>query len=189
MTHRLPPLHPPLVHFPIVLVTISVGADIAGLSAGSLSIGAAAWWALAGGAVGAVLSVIAGLYDMRREKIDHEAHEYVHIHMKMGIMLFVAISGLTFWRWTIYTVPGQFPGWEYISGAFVVVVLTLLQGFVGGELVASYGVGVAPTGQGTIPSGQAKHRLSWLDWAKKRDPESSVGGGANASSENEHSHH
>ncbi len=41
------------------------------------------WWALLSAAIGATLALIAGLFDMYREKIDHAAHKRVHIHMKV----------------------------------------------------------------------------------------------------------
>jgi len=36
----------------------------------------------AGAAAGAALAVPAGLFDMNRETIDHDAHQRVHTHMK-----------------------------------------------------------------------------------------------------------
>lgn len=145
----MPPVHPALVHFPIALVALSFFADLLGYIGGSSSFRAAGWWALAAAAIGAALAVPAGLFDMYREKIGHDAHHRVHRHMKVGFALFAAILGLTVWRWSIYTAARGGPGRGYLLVAFFVFALALFQGWLGGELVFSDGVGVASTGQGT----------------------------------------
>jgi uncharacterized membrane protein len=156
----VPPVHPALVHFPIALVTLSVLADLLGYLGGSSALRAAAWWALAGGAIGAGLAVPAGLFDMHREKIQPDAHHRAHTHMKVGLTLFTAIAALTVWRWFIYTEARDGPGWGYLLAAVLVLALTHFQGWLGGELVYSDGVGVAPTGQGTETAKVAKTRSS-----------------------------
>lgn len=169
----MPPLHPAIVHYPIALVTLSVVADLLGYLNDSSSLRGAGWWALLGAAIGAALAIVAGLFDMNREKIEHAAHERVHTHMKVGFTLFAVIAGLTVWRWFIYTDPRSGLGWGYLAAAFIVLALTFFQGWLGGELVYSDGVGVAPTGQGTEPPDEAKKRVA-----------SVVGGGSD-----EHSGH
>lgn len=97
---------------------------------------------------------------MNREEIAHDAHRRVHTHMKVGLALFTAISGLTTWRWLLYTGIYDGPGWGYLVAAVVVLALTFFQGWLGGELVYSHGVGVSPTGQGTEPMDTAKPRAA-----------------------------
>lgn len=147
----MPPLHPPLVHFPVALVTLSVAADALGNALGSASLHEAGWWALLGAAIGAALSVLAGLYDMSRARIAHDAHERVHKHMRVGLVLLTALAALTLWRWQIETGPVRGLGGPYLVAAFAVLGLTFYQGWLGGRLVFAQGVGVSPTGQGTEP--------------------------------------
>lgn len=97
---------------------------------------------------------------MNRAKIEHEAHQRVHTHMKVGFALFTAIAALTIWRWFIYTEARDGPGWGYLMTAVAVLALTHFQGWLGGELVYSDGVGVAPTGQNTETANVAKARPS-----------------------------
>ncbi len=108
-----------------------------------------------------MLAVAAGYYDMKREeeKLEHEAHEQVHKHMKVGFALLAAIAGLTVWRWLIYANQDYSLNWFYLIAAVLIVALTFFQGWLGGELVFGYGVGVAPTGQGTEPAREAKKRV------------------------------
>jgi len=58
---------------------------------------------LLGAGIGGAIAVVAGLYDMNREEIKHEAHEQVHKHLKTGLVVLTSIAGLTVWRWVIYS--------------------------------------------------------------------------------------
>ena len=147
----MPPIHPAIVHYPIALVTFSVVADLLVYLTKSDSLQNVGWWALIGATLGAAAALVAGLFDMTREKIEDAAHHRVHTHMKVGFTLFAAIAGLAIWRWFIYTDRGYRLGWGYLVAALLVLGLTFFQGWLGGELVFTDGVGVAPTGQGTEP--------------------------------------
>lgn len=153
----MPPVHPALVHYPIALVTLSVLADVIGFTVDSQSLQNAGWWALLGAAIGAALTLIAGLFDMTREKIEPAAHRRVHTHMKVGLTLFAVLAGLTAWRWLIYSSLANPIGWTYLVAACLVLGLTFFQAWLGGELVFADGVGVAPTGQGTEPQRPKRH--------------------------------
>lgn len=156
----MPPVHPALVHYPIALVTLSVVADLFGYLTDSPSLQAAGTWALLGAGAGAAVAVIAGLFDMKRAKMKHLAHERVHIRMKVGFVLFAALAGLTIWRWVISLDPHHGLGWSYLIPAFVVLALTFFQGWLGGELVFTDGVGVAATVHGTDSATEAKKRIA-----------------------------
>ena len=158
----MPPVHPAIVHYPIALITLSVVADLFGFTFGSQSLQNAGWWALLGAAFGAAMTIVTGLFDMNREKIEDDAHGRVHFHMKVGIALFAAINAVTIWRWLIYTGSRYGLGWGYLIVAFVVLALTFFQGWLGGELVFSDGVGVAPTRQSTEPPSDAKKRVAQM---------------------------
>lgn len=156
----MPPVHPAIVHFPIALLVLSVFADLFGYIYTSDSLRGAGWWSLAGAAIGGALAVVAGLYDMNREKINHEAHERVHTHMKVGFVVLAAVAVLTLWRWAIYTNQANAVSIIYLVVAFLILGLTMFQGYLGGELVFADGVGVAPTGQGTESPEKAQERVA-----------------------------
>jgi uncharacterized membrane protein len=169
----MPPIHPAIVHFPIALLVLSVLADFFGFVYVSDSLKGAGWWSLLGATIGAGLAVLAGLWDMNREKLKHEAHEQVHKHMYTGFALFAAVAGLTVWRWLIYSNRDYELSWFYLIPALLVVALAFFQGWLGGELVFGYGVGVAPTGQGAETAGEAQDRVESVVGAPK---EEKVGG-------------
>ena len=156
----MPPIHPAIVHYPIALITLSVIADLLGYFINSPTLQATGTWALFGAGIGAAVAIIAGLIDMKRAKIKHATHERVHNHMKVGLLLFAAILGLTIWRWAATLDPHHGLGWSYLIPAFVVLALTFFQGWLGGELVFSDGVGVAVTGHGPEHAAEAEKRTA-----------------------------
>lgn len=146
------PRHPAVVHFPIALTVLSVFADAAAwLTRGSAvapSLFAAGWWTLVGAVGFGALAIVLGLSDMRRETIQPDAHDRVHHHMRVGFTLFVVLGLLFAWR-LFRALRGELSvgGW-YLLAAVIPLALVVYQGWLGGELVFRYGVGVEPTGQG-----------------------------------------
>lgn len=155
----MPPIHPAIVHFPIALLVFSVIADFFGYIYQSDSLKSAGWWSLLGAAIGGAIAVAAGLYDMKREELKDEAHSQVHKHMYIGFVVLAVVAGLTIWRWLIYANSDYSLNWFYLILAFLIVGLTAFQGWLGSELVYGYGVGVAPTKQGTEKAEKAQNRV------------------------------
>jgi len=149
------PVHPILVHFPIALLPMSVAADLVAFFTDSASLRSTGWWALVGAATSGVVTVAAGVYDMRRANLQEEVHHRVHQHMKVGFTLIAAIIGLTVWRWAIYTQPGLFVSAIYLDVAILTMALAGFQGWLGGELVYSYGVFVKRAGPTEGANGEA----------------------------------
>jgi uncharacterized membrane protein len=145
------PLHPLLVHFPIALLFLSVAADLVAFFSNSASLRNTGWWALIGAALGGVVTVAAGVYDMRRATLQEEVHHLVHQHMKVGFALLAAIIGLTVWRWTVYTRPERSVSAVYLDVALLTMGLAGFQGWLGGELVYSHGVFVRRAARGAGP--------------------------------------
>ena len=139
---RMTPIHPMLVHFPIALLVGSVFADFLTVLGAGDSLREAGWWALLGAAVGAMFTVLAGLFDMYRALLTEAAHERVHQHMKVGFALATFIAALAIWRGMIHFEQGVGLGWPYMAVAFLAVGLAAFQGWLGGELVYTLGVGV-----------------------------------------------
>ena len=160
----IPPIHPALVHLPIALVTLSVGADLlARLNRKEVTratLRQIGFWSLAFGFVGGALTVATGYLDMNRASLNSETYSYVELHLKLGWALAIALAVLTFWRWSIRWRGQLTIGRAYLTAAFLVLALVFFQGWFGGELVYSHGAGVAATGQGTEPVEAAQTRLA-----------------------------
>lgn len=182
------PVHPALVHLPIAFVLLSVAADLTARLTKSEPRRAAfrtvGFWALIAGLVGGVLTIAAGYLDMNRAALTTETHELVDLHETIGWILGISLVILSAWRWLIWHRGQMTINTAYLVGAFLVLAVTLFQGWYGGEMVYAYGAGVAPAGQGTETVQAAKGPL--IAVRKILEPGSAVGGaespgGTNAS--------
>jgi uncharacterized membrane protein len=158
------PVHPALVHLPIALVLLSVMADLCARliksevrRAAFRSVG---FWSLAAGLAGGMLAIAAGYVDLHRTDLRPETSSFVELHMTIGWMLAGCLFFLTAWRWLIWHRGQMTINTSYLVGAFLVLAITLFQGWYGGEMVYSYGAGVATTGQGTETARAAQGRLA-----------------------------
>ena len=136
------PVHPILVHFPIALLVTSFFADGSYWLTAIATLRHAGFWMLAAASFTGAFTVLAGMFDMRRAKLDGPVHERVHRHMWVGIGLYVVICVLTLWRWTYYNADTRIT-LLYLDVAFLTMALAAFQGWLGGELVYTHGVFVA----------------------------------------------
>ncbi len=140
--HRAAPLHPILVHFTIALVGASLAFDLAARMFALPSLLAAAWWTMAAGGAITIATVVTGISSRRRVAIaEGTALGYLRLHAALGptflgCLLVAAIWRAGFWR---HGVP---PTAWYLGALGVVTILMTVQGFVGGELVYRFGIGV-----------------------------------------------
>lgn len=157
------PIHPAVVHLPIALVLLSVVADLCARlnrserrRAGFRAVG---FWSLVAALAGGALAIAAGYLDLHRAALRPETISFVELHMTIGWVLAVCLVILAAWRWLIWHRGQMTINTSYLVGAFLVLGITLFQGWYGGEMVYSFGAGVAPTGQGTETAQAAKGRL------------------------------
>jgi len=157
------PIHPALVHLPIAFVLLSSGADLGARLTKSEVRRAAfrtvGFWSLLAALVGAALAIAAGYLDMKRAALAPETHEFVSLHVTIGWVLAGCLAFLTAWRWLIWHRGQMTINTSYLVAVFLVLGITMFQGWYGGEMVYSYGAGVAPTGQGTQTAQAAQRPL------------------------------
>ncbi len=149
------PIHPALVHFPIALMALAFIAEAVGYLRDSHSARAAGAWAIAGAAVGGVLTVAAGYWDMGRASLSVESQAMVQLHMKMGWVVFAGIGFMALWRGALRRKLDA-PGLGYLSAALLMMALTFFQAWFGGEIAHAHGAGMAAANQGMRPREQAK---------------------------------
>jgi uncharacterized membrane protein len=181
---NLSPIHPALVHLPLAFVLLSVVADLFARITGKDSLRAVGFWSLLAALIGGVLTVAAGYFDMNHASLSGDTHEYVDLHLKIGWILAIGLTLLTLWRWLIWQRGSPRIGGAYLFVGFLVLALTLFQGWFGGEMVYSYGAGVAAAGQGTEPAPQAQRRLAKVK--EFLSPSEAGMGAPGAGSEREH---
>ncbi len=132
------------------------------------------FWSLVAALAGGVLTVAAGYVDINRAALSEQTHEFVDLHMTIGWVLAVTLSILTAWRWLIWHRGQMTINTSYLVAGVLVLGLTLFQGWYGGEMVYSYGAGVAPAGQGTENVKAAQSRLAAV--RNVLEPGSATGG-------------
>jgi len=161
----MPPIHPAIVHYPIALGVVSVLAETAALVFGVPSLAPLAYWTIAIAALGAILAAGAGYWDMNRDELARETHELVHLHLKSGLILMIALIIAAAWRWSLSS-----PSFFYLLFAWAIVAGLAVQAWLGGEIVYSPGGGVAAANQGTASPEEAKRpSRRFYRWIKGRD--------------------
>lgn len=183
---NVPPIHPALVHLPIAFVILSVVADFAARLS-KVEAQRAIWrtlgfWSLVAALIGGVLAIAAGYVDLNRASLSAETSTFVQLHLKVGWTLGVALALLTGWRWLIWHRGQMTINNSYLVAGSLVLLLTLFQGWYGGEMVYSYGAGVAPAGQGTETVEAAQDRL--IAVRDLLQPGTAIGGGESPSGTN-----
>jgi uncharacterized membrane protein len=132
------PVHPMLVAFPLGLLATSFFFDLIRLGGGGEGFGVAAFYMIAAGIVGGLAAAVFGLVDWLAVPRGTRAKAIGAYH---GV-LNVVVVGLFIVSWGIrYADPGAFHGSAVVL-SLVAVLVALVSGWLGGELVDRLGVGV-----------------------------------------------
>jgi uncharacterized membrane protein len=138
------PIHPMLIPFPIALWVFSLIADLIYLLGGN-----AAWkdwiafYALAGGIIGAAAAAVFGIIDWLSIK-DRVVKRTADWHARLNVIallifaasFYLRTTGGSSWTGGSLTIP--------IALSVVGVILITISGYLGGELVFKHGVAVNP---------------------------------------------
>jgi uncharacterized membrane protein len=142
------PIHPMLIVFPLGLLATAAAFDIVALSNGDRSWFVISFRMIAAGIIGGLLAAIFGLVDWWAIPSDTRAKR-VGLWHGVGnvavVLLFIAS-----W-WSRKPAPSQ-PSTGALTLSFIALVLALLTGWLGGELVDRLGVGVDPGAHLNAPS-------------------------------------
>jgi uncharacterized membrane protein len=153
------PIHPMLIPFPIALWVFSLVADVIYLLGGNT-----AWkdwiafYALAGGILGAVAAAVFGIIDWLSIK-DRIVKRTADWHARLNVIallifaasFYLRTTGGSGWTGGSMTIP--------VSLSVVGVILITISGYLGGELVYKHAVAVNPQAD-TQPELKAKARTS-----------------------------
>lgn len=131
------PLHPMLVPLPIGLWIFSLVCDIVFFAKGTAIWSTLSLYTLAGGVIGALLAALPGLFDLYNLR-SSEAKRIGLWHMSINLSL-VTLYVLNFlWRLNVGLAVGPF------VLSIIAVLALAVSGWLGGEMVYRYGVGVVP---------------------------------------------
>ncbi len=135
-------LHPLVVHYPIALLTAFLLLEFLGFILARENLSTAATWMLYLGAIGAVVTVIAGLKAAGGVSHAEVVHSIMERHEQLGIAVLIMAVFLSIWR---LVVKGTFSAAArviHLAVAFIMVVTMVFGADMGGLMVYKYGVAV-----------------------------------------------
>lgn len=137
------PFHPRVVHFPIALSIV-----------GALFIVYGTLWrqdrwtgygqiTLLLGWMGFMAAIVTGLIDQTKAPQNVTVATVINQHITVGIALVVAVGLALYWPLRNKQLWTSSARWAYLALLAVIVVLILIEGWLGGKLVYHLGVGVS----------------------------------------------
>ena len=148
MAMKLHELHPSLVHFPLALLPLSIGADLLGRVTGSESLLELGRRTMPLVATTGLVAGVAGLMAQTEVKAEGPAMDLLKTHRTLNLGL-VAIAGAMAMQRT----RNEKPSAVYLGLGLVGLAAMAYSAFLGGEMVYRHGVGVdAADGVRTQPA-------------------------------------
>jgi uncharacterized membrane protein len=146
------PLHPMLVVFPIGLWVFSLISDFVFLLGGDARWSDVAFYAMAGGLIGAVLAAVPGFFDMFWIS-DKKVGKIAWNHMILNLIA-VVIFAVDFYLRLRNPAGAIFPIVLSVAGVLFIAV----SGWLGGEMVYVHGMGVQQQSAGSTREERRKAR-------------------------------
>src|SRR4051812_11763369 len=132
------PIHPMLIVFPLGLLATAVVFDIVALSTGDTSWFGISFWMIAAGIIGGLLAAVFGLVDWWAIPSGTRA-KAIGLWHGGGNVVVVVLFGSS---WLLRRPSPTQPGTGALALSFAGVILALVSGWLGGELVDRLGMGV-----------------------------------------------
>ncbi|MEX2430811.1 MAG: DUF2231 domain-containing protein [Dehalococcoidia bacterium] len=144
------PLHPMLIVFPLGLLSTALVFDVIHLVTGTGSWAEIAYWMIVAGIIGGLVAALAGWAEWTGIPSSTRAKSIGFVH-GAGNMI---VMGLFIASWILreFVTSPEAPGAVAIGLAAGGVALAAITGWLGGELVDRYGVGVHPGANLDAPS-------------------------------------
>lgn len=156
-------VHPMLIVFPLGLLATSFIFDIIRAAGGAQAFGTASFYMIAAGVIGGLAAAVFGLLDWLALTAGSRARRVGALH---GIGN-VVVVGLFVISWILRYPAPETPGSGPIILSLVGVLLALITGWMGGELVERLGVGVDTGAHVNAPS-SLSNRPASEQWSPPR---------------------
>jgi uncharacterized membrane protein len=174
MAIRMHEIHPAVVHFPLTLLPLAIGVDIAERLTGRRVWRKVGRAAMPMAAVGASVAAIAGLIAQEEVTADGRAGELMVTHRTLNL----AGTGLTV-ALAIWRVSERRPSASYMVAGIATLAAMGYSAYLGSKMVYDYGVGVDAAG-GIAPRGGVALRPQRMGAAIVRAARETVSGAAHA---------
>jgi uncharacterized membrane protein len=129
-------VHPSIVHWPLALAPLSVGADLAGVLADDPSLVAMGRATIGLAAASAGVAAVTGLIAQEEVRAEGIAHEYLVTHRNLNLVGGIVLTGMALWR------RDHDPGPGYLALGAGVLGTMFYTAYLGGKMVYDHGVGV-----------------------------------------------
>ncbi|MBG6078175.1 MULTISPECIES: DUF2231 domain-containing protein [unclassified Polaromonas] len=139
MAIRLQQMHPALVHLPITLLPLAIGADLLGCLTDNRSLHSFGRKAIAVAAVGAVASAVTGLIAGEEVNVEGDARDMLMTHRNLNFVATV-IAGCM----AVRRSQSEKPDALYLCAGVAGVGILAYTAYLGGKLVYEAGAGVEP---------------------------------------------
>jgi len=153
------PVQPMLIVFPLGLLATAVAFDVVALIQSDPSWYHISYWLIASGIIGGLLAAVFGLVDWFSIPSQTRAKRIGLLHGGVNVLVVLLFIG----SWLIRRGAAEVPNTTALALSFIAVVLALVGGWLGGELVDRLGVGVdngahlnAPNSLSGIPATESK---------------------------------
>lgn len=146
MLESLAPFHPRLVHFPIALSLAGAFFVVLGLLRRQERWIGYGQTTLLLGWLSIMAAVVSGLIDQTSAPNNAAVAAVINQHITAGIALVITVGLALYWplrNKRLWSSPAR---WGYVALLVVIVVLVLIEAWLGGKLVYHFGVGVRGAG-------------------------------------------
>jgi uncharacterized membrane protein len=134
-------LHGALNHLPIALLFVSAGLDFVAWKRPNLR--SSAWLLLVLGTLGAIAATVSGLLAHLAYEDDPYLLSAMELHQYLAFVTTALFAVLTAWRWRSLRRGSDVGGNPmYLALILLGVVVLGVTGFLGGNLLSEYGIGV-----------------------------------------------
>lgn len=142
------PIHPMLIVFPLGLLATAVAFDIVALIQSQASWFVISYWMIAAGVIGGLLAAVFGLIDWIGIPSGTRAKTIGLLHGGTNVIVVLLFIASWFLRGAATNTPSN----GALTLSFIAVVLALVGGWLGGELVDRLGIGVDEDANPNAPS-------------------------------------
>lgn len=139
MALALHEMHPAIVHVPVALLPVAIGADLIGRASDNPSLLSFGQKAICIAAVGAVAAVASGLIAGEEVNVEGKSRDMLMTHRNLNVAAATIASCLALWR-----LAQERPNDAYLAIGAAGVGVVGYTAYLGGELVYDHGAGVAP---------------------------------------------
>ena len=139
MAIRLQQMHPALVHLPVALLPLALGADLLGRATGNQALLSFGQKAICVAAVGALGAVASGLIAGEEVNVEGDSRAMLITHRNLNFLATLAATDMAIWRAT-----HRRPSALYLGVGAAGVGIVAYTAYLGGKLVYDIGVGVEP---------------------------------------------